>query len=169
MMKRAFLPISILTLILWIQWGCSIRPIATDAPNETPATIPTALIETLNTQSDNTTSGSVPQEAGGVPPQVEFPHIVSTQIARADRHILLQITGTLPSVCYDLKLGFEPPNSRNQIIVMALAILDRSIPGKVNCSQEPIPFEESLDLGILPAGTYMILLNEAPPDPFTVD
>jgi len=67
----------------------------------------------------------------------------------------LQVTGSLPTPCHELRAVVEEPDDQNQIRVDMYSLVD---PDTV-CAQVLEPFDVSLSLGSYPSGTYSVFVN----------
>ncbi len=78
--------------------------------------------------------------------------------------VQLQLEGTRPTPCHQLRVAVAPPDKRNQIVVEVYTLTD---PGQA-CTQQLAPFTANVALGSYPAGTYTVLVNGEPAAEFTV-
>ena len=69
--------------------------------------------------------------------------------------ISLMVKGDLPTPCNQLRAQIGAPDAENKIEVDLYSV---SNPNKA-CAQVLKPFEESIDLGTLPAGHYTVWVN----------
>lgn len=67
----------------------------------------------------------------------------------------LQIKGSLPTPCHELRVVAEGPNEDSEIRVQVYSVVD---PDMV-CTQVLEPFEASIPLGSYTRGSYTVLLN----------
>lgn len=67
----------------------------------------------------------------------------------------LQVTGSLPTSCHQLRAVVNEPNEENQIQVEIYSVVD---PNRV-CTQALSPFEVSLPLGSYSSGSYTVIVN----------
>jgi hypothetical protein len=76
----------------------------------------------------------------------------------------LVLKGSLPTPCHELRVTIEPPNDRNEIVVTPYSVAD---PAKI-CTQVLEPFDATIPLRGLPAGTYTVVVDGAPVGEITV-
>lgn len=69
--------------------------------------------------------------------------------------ISLTVKGDLPTPCNQLRAEIGAPDAENKIEIVLYSV---SNPNK-SCAQVLKPFEESIDLGTLPAGHYTVWVN----------
>jgi hypothetical protein len=67
----------------------------------------------------------------------------------------LALKGTLPTICHQLRVNINEPNSKNEINVEVYSVTD---PNEV-CALVVTPFEANIGLNSFPVGTYNILVN----------
>ncbi len=67
----------------------------------------------------------------------------------------LALKGTLPTICHQLRVKINEPNSKNEIHVEVYSVTD---PNAV-CAMVLAPFEANIGLNNFPIGTYNILVN----------
>lgn len=68
----------------------------------------------------------------------------------------LNISGSLPSVCNELRINASPPNVDYQILVEVYSLINTDI----NCDNVFQQFEASLLLGVYSNGRYTVWVNE---------
>ena len=69
--------------------------------------------------------------------------------------VMLNLEGSLPTPCHQLRVAVSPADRQNQIQVAAYSLAD---PRGV-CTQMLKPFAASVPLGSFSAGTYTVLVN----------
>ena len=70
----------------------------------------------------------------------------------------LALKGTLPTICHQLRVNINEPNSKNEIKVEVYSLTD---PNEV-CALVVAPFEANIGLNSFPTGTYNVLVNGEP-------
>ena len=68
----------------------------------------------------------------------------------------LNVKGSLPTPCHQLRIVVDKPDPQNQIKVWIYSLVD---PHTV-CTQVLEPFEANISLGSFPNGTYTIFVND---------
>ncbi len=68
----------------------------------------------------------------------------------------LNISGSVPSVCNELRIDVSPPNSGFQIYVEVYSLINKD----VNCDNVFQQFDASLLLGVYSTGRYTVWVNE---------
>ncbi len=68
----------------------------------------------------------------------------------------LNISGSVPSVCNELRITVEPPNANFQIYIEVYSLIDID----VECDNVFQQFEASLLLGVYSNGRYTVWVNE---------
>jgi hypothetical protein len=68
----------------------------------------------------------------------------------------LSISGSVPSVCNELRIDVEPPNASYQIFVEVYSLISKG----VNCDNVFQQFEASLLLGVYSDGRYTVWVND---------
>lgn len=68
----------------------------------------------------------------------------------------LKVSGSLPSVCNDLRIDVAPPNENYQIFVEVYSLINPDI----ECDNVFQQFEASLLLGVYSNGRYTVWVNE---------
>lgn len=68
---------------------------------------------------------------------------------------MLQLQGSLPTPCHELRAVVPEPDAQNRIDVEVYSVVD---PGVV-CIQMLEPFETNISLDSFPAGQYTVLVN----------
>jgi len=68
---------------------------------------------------------------------------------------VLQVSGSLPTPCHNLRANISEPDTQNQINVELYSLVDPN----VACTQVLEPFQTGITLGTLPQGSYTVLLN----------
>jgi hypothetical protein len=69
----------------------------------------------------------------------------------------LNISGSVPSVCNELRIDVAPPNTSYQIFIEVYSLIDKN----VNCDNVFQQFEASLLLGVYSDGRYTVWVNES--------
>ncbi len=69
----------------------------------------------------------------------------------------LSISGSLPSVCNELRIDVAPPNTDYQIFVEVYSLINKD----VNCDNVFQQFEANLLLGVYSNGRYTVWVNDA--------
>lgn len=67
----------------------------------------------------------------------------------------LNLKGTLPTPCHQLRVSVQPPDVENRIEVEVYSVVDPNL----MCAQVLGPFETAVPLTGLPSGKYIILVN----------
>lgn len=67
----------------------------------------------------------------------------------------LVVTGNLPSPCYQFAAEIGQPDPDGKIDVRVYSLVDP----EAQCAQMLQPFEEMINLGVFPSGSYTILVN----------
>jgi hypothetical protein len=67
----------------------------------------------------------------------------------------LQVTGSLPTPCHELRAVVDEPDEQNQIHVEMYSLVDPAI----TCAQVLEPFEASISLGSFESGSYTVFVN----------
>ncbi|MBI5300667.1 MAG: hypothetical protein HY868_00910 [Chloroflexi bacterium] len=70
--------------------------------------------------------------------------------------LFLELTGSLPTPCHQLRVQVSPPNAKNEIHVSVYSLADPS----AICVQMIAPFSASVPLKNLSPGKYTIWVNE---------
>lgn len=68
----------------------------------------------------------------------------------------LSISGSVPSVCNELRINVEPPNADFQIMIEVYSLINKD----VNCDNVFQQFEANLLLGVYSNGRYTVWVNE---------
>ncbi len=68
----------------------------------------------------------------------------------------LTISGSVPSVCNELRVDVAPPNASYQIFIEVYSLINKN----VNCDNVFQQFEASLLLGVYSNGRYTVWVNE---------
>ena len=68
---------------------------------------------------------------------------------------LLQISGSLPTPCHHLRADMSEPDAQNRIMVEVYSLTDPD----TACIQVLEPFQQGINLGSLPQGSYTVLVN----------
>ena len=130
-----------------------------------PATEPVSDGETPS--PDDTVSSDQPS-AGAPSPLTPVPgeekmakgsaFVDSAEIATMESfppQFLLQLSGSLPTPCHQLRVNVSDPDEQNRINVEVFSVVK---PDEI-CIQVLEPFETSVNLGSYSAGTYTIVVN----------
>lgn len=75
----------------------------------------------------------------------------------------LTISGSVPSVCNELRVDVSPPNASFQIFIEVYSLINKD----VNCDNVFQQFEASLLLGVYSDGRYTVWVNEGYAGDFT--
>jgi hypothetical protein len=67
----------------------------------------------------------------------------------------IHLKGNLPDPCHQLRVQIHPPDAQQRVLVEAYSVADAN----AICAQVLVPFEESLPLEGLPAGTFAVVLS----------
>jgi hypothetical protein len=84
---------------------------------------------------------------------VDFADILTRESMPPQYALVLQ--GNLPTPCHQLQVEVSEPNAENRIDVNAYSLVDAD----VMCLQVLQAFEETVTIGVLPAGNYSLWLN----------
>jgi hypothetical protein len=114
---------------------------ALPASSEVASSIPNIPV----TGGDSTTPGDVEIDSLAIQASDSFP----AQYA-------LQVKGSMPSSCHQLRTGVVMPAMRSEIHVQVYSVYD---PYTV-CAQVAKPFEASIPLGSYVRGSYIVFVNE---------
>ena len=87
---------------------------------------------------------------------VEFEQSEILILESAPPQINIVLRGYLPDPCHELRVEVSGPNRRNQIYFEVYSVTDT---GKA-CITKIEPFEATIPLGSLPAGSYSIWVND---------
>jgi hypothetical protein len=68
----------------------------------------------------------------------------------------LNVKGSLPTPCHQLRVVIDPPNEQNEIHVSLYSLVD---PNTV-CTQVLKPFEANIPLSSFPSGKYSVFVND---------
>jgi hypothetical protein len=68
----------------------------------------------------------------------------------------LSISGSVPSVCNELRINVEPPNANFQIMVEVYSLINKD----VDCDNVFQQFEANLLLGVYSNGRYTVWVND---------
>lgn len=68
----------------------------------------------------------------------------------------LNISGSLPSVCNELRINVAPPNASYQIFIEVYSLINKDI----NCDNVFQQFEANLLLGVYSNGRYTVWVND---------
>lgn len=111
--------------------------------------------------------GGVGEEGGGgkLPASGEFmqPGVVyldSTVLTNSQDdppHVILTLSGNLPTPCHEIAFMIGQPDENNRIDVNVYSVSD---PGAM-CVQVLQPFTQEIDLGVMDGGPFTILVNGA--------
>jgi len=69
----------------------------------------------------------------------------------------LTLSGSLPSVCNELRVEVAPPNTNYQVFVEVYGMVNP----KINCDNVFQQFEASILLGVYSTGRYTVWVNES--------
>ena len=122
----------------------------------TPAPTSTAIAAVIITGEDNPYApqpGDSNLRVGGV---------ILTSISLTERADLtparaeLNLFGSLPSVCNELRVKITPPNSAREIFVQVYSLINT----KLKCDDVFQQFEADIVLALYSAGTYTVWVNQ---------
>jgi hypothetical protein len=68
----------------------------------------------------------------------------------------LNVKGSLPTPCHQLRVVTDQPNQQNEIHISIYSLVDPN----TACTQVLKPFEANLPLGSFPSGKYTIFVND---------
>jgi len=69
--------------------------------------------------------------------------------------IMLELKGSLPTPCNQLRVVVNPPNEQNQVHVEVYSVIDPTH----MCAQVLEPFSANMNLGSYPTGSYTVWVN----------
>jgi hypothetical protein len=69
--------------------------------------------------------------------------------------ISVNLSGDLPTPCNQLRVDIGKPTSDNKINIDVYSVIDPNI----MCTEVVQPFEESISMGVFPAGHYSVFVN----------
>ena len=172
MFRRLFLWLSVLSLFIA---ACSAPggslptevsvPTETPLPTEPPATEPPTATPDL----DEPVTGE-PGDESTPSPQPWAPQPEDEDLDRGNAYvegsdililesfpvqIMLNLSGSLPTPCHQLRIVVAAPDAQNQIAVDVYSVVD---PEQI-CTQNLAPFEANVPLGSFPSGDYTVLVN----------
>jgi hypothetical protein len=179
-MSRILIPI----LLLFLLAACSAAPDNpnTDEPDVHPQELPTTapLPPTSIPPADLpvTAPGETPSSRKPMPPSGEdtlpvtpyAPLSSDTAFKRSSvfietidllvmesfpPQISLQLTGSLPTPCHQLRVKTNPPDAENRIDIEVYSVVN---PGMM-CAQVLSPFDANVQLGSFPVGHYSVWIN----------
>ncbi len=78
--------------------------------------------------------------------------------------LFLELAGSLPTPCHQLRVQVPPPNAQNQIRISVYSLADPS----AMCVQMLAPFNANVSLGNLAKGKYTVWVNDKQIGEFTV-
>jgi hypothetical protein len=88
--------------------------------------------------------------------------VILTSISLTERADLtparaeLNLFGSLPSVCNELRVKITPPNTAHEIFVQVYSLIN----AKLKCDDVFQQFEADIVLGLYSAGTYTVWVNQ---------
>lgn len=78
--------------------------------------------------------------------------------------LFLELAGSLPTPCHQLRVQVPPPNAQNQIRISVYSLADPS----AMCAQMIAPFNTNVSLGNLAKGKYTVWVNDKQIGEFTM-
>jgi hypothetical protein len=156
MNKRHIFLIAVMSVAL--AQGCTSGIARTpDSRPETAASAPARGLDDLFGEPTATPEYMPRSGDGALTRASAFPDSMDLAVSPDDRtHILLHISGYLPTPCHELRVLVPPPDDNNRIMVAAYSVA----PGGVDCEQVLRAFNVTVDLGKYPAGSYTVWVNE---------
>jgi hypothetical protein len=173
MFRNAVLTLTLFTLLLA---ACAMpggtQPTEMPVPTETPERSPTAPPTEPPTPTPDLDEPVTGEPDGEVTPSPQ-PWVPLPEDEDLDRgnafvetsdllilesfpvQIMLNLAGSLPTPCHQLRLVVAEPDDQNQIAVDVYSLVD---PEQV-CTQNLAPFEANVPLGSFPSGDYTVLVN----------
>lgn len=143
-MKR-YLP----AFLILILCACQAQP----TPNPTPTeSLPLVIEQEQNPFAPRPEDSSL-IEAGILLTSLDLSETTEITPARAE----LTILGSMPSVCNELRIEVNRPNSAYEIRIEIYSVINP----KVDCENVFQQFETSILLGIYSAGVYSIWVNSS--------
>lgn len=131
-------------------------PILPGGPGKTPDPIkvgdPIIPLEPLNPVNPN------PPAPGDDKKLRSTTYLDSVQLLILESYtvqINLQLAGSLPTPCHQLRVAIDPPDKENRIYIDVYSVVD---PDKM-CIQVLEPFTTALSLGSFPTGHYQVYIN----------
>lgn len=108
-------------------------------------------------QNPPETGPSDPESGGGVLVEAGvFIDSVEVEVQEGDLpQVNLVVQGSLPTPCHQFAHQPEQPDSEGRINVRIFSLLD----AQAECTQMLQPFEQTINLGMFPPGSYTILIN----------
>jgi len=70
--------------------------------------------------------------------------------------VQLNVSGSVPSVCNELRIDVAPPNANYQIFIEVYSLISKNI----NCDNVFQQFEANLLLGVYSDGRYTVWVND---------
>ena len=140
---------TLFSLLVLILSACAAQP--TQEPTPTTSA-PFVLTQEENPYAPKT--GDLSLKEGGV---------ILTSLSLSERFDLdpiraeLHVFGSMPSVCSELRIKVNPPNSEYQIIIEIYSVTDP----KLNCENVFQQVETTILLGAYSAGQYTIWVNDS--------
>jgi len=180
MFRQLYLGAAILGLLLAACTPSGSQPTEVPAPTHTsvpPTTAPTVPPATP-TADPNAPVTAVPGGEATPAPQLWDPQPSDQALEQGPAYIegaevlvlesfpvqiMLNLSGSLPTPCHQLRLTVAKPDAQNQIAVEVYSVVD---PGQI-CTQNLAPFDVAVPLGSFPSGDYTILVNGTPMGEFT--
>jgi hypothetical protein len=136
-----------LSLILILS-ACAAQP--TQEPTPT-ISVPFVLKQEENLYAPKTEDLALKQDG-----------VILTSVSLSERYDLtplrseLHVSGSMPSVCSELRIKVNPPNIEYQISIEIYSVVD----AKLNCENVFQQFETTVLLGAYSAGQYTVLVND---------
>lgn len=138
-MKRLLIP---LTLSLFLFTACAPSP---DDPVNSDMPMPPQTNNYAPSPEDNIlTRGEVFLDVKSLSTLESYP-----------LQFMLQLQGSLPTPCHQLRIALNPPDTDNKVVVDVYSVVN---PGEI-CIQVLAPFTVNYPLGSFPAGKYSLWVN----------
>jgi hypothetical protein len=159
-----------LSLMMILLVACSTQPPVEPTPDESPASYPPpspaeptqAAYPGPDDPVSSDSPSAYPSPLEPLPGEEDMDRgqvfVDDTQLLVMESfppQYLLQVRGSLPTPCHNLRANISGPDAQNRIIVEAFSLVDP----QVTCIQVLEPFQTGFNLGSLPQGVYTVLLN----------
>lgn len=133
-----------------------------------PASSTTSIVNPDSTVLSEPSLGTTPQ--GTNMPDQYAPQVGDAKLSRSDVYLdstqinvmesyplqfNLQLVGSLPNPCYQLRIKTSAPDVQNRIQIEVYSVAD---PGAM-CTEVLQPFDVTIPLGSFPTGNYSIFVN----------
>jgi hypothetical protein len=147
---------------LWLAACSPIEPPQSDEPKPTHTPAPGDVVSAtpLSPDQPSPTDESPPYapQPGDAALVRETVFLDANELLIAESYplqIFLQLRGSLPTPCHQLRASIAAPDAQNRIMVEAYAVVD----GDRACIQVLKSFEQSVRLGSFPSGHYTVWVN----------